>query len=81
MRTFGINALGVWGNDFTAYLTGNLQYLIVGVHCVLEVHGGVVELVLISVFALFQFADALHHRIVQVILEFRYVFIKVCHFL
>ena len=36
----------------------------------------IIELVFISVVAFFQFADTFHHRIVQVILEFRYFCIK-----
>ena len=40
---------------------------------------GVVEFIFISVVAFFEFANTFHHRIVQVILEFRYFCVKICH--
>ena len=79
VRTLSVHSFCIGSYNFATDFTCNFQYFIVRVYCILEIYGRIVKLILISVIAFFQFTDTLHHRIVQVVLEFRYVFIKVCH--
>ena len=80
MRTFFVHSFCIGSNYFTCDFTGNFQYFIVRVDCIRIVLRCVVILVFISVIAFFQLTDTLHHRIVQVELEFRMFCIKVWHF-
>ena len=79
VRTFFVNAFSVCIDNFACYFSGDLQYFIVRVECILKIQRSVVEFIFISVVAFFEFANTFHHRIVQVILEFRYFCVKICH--
>ena len=77
--TFFVNTFSVCIDNFACYFSGDLQYFIVRVQCVLKIQRSVVEFIFISVVAFFKFANTFHHRIVQVILEFRYFCVKISH--
>ena len=79
MRAFFVHAFGIGRDNLTRNLTGDFEYLVVGVDCIRIILRCIIELVFIFVAAFFQFADTLHHRIVQVILEFRNICIKISH--
>ena len=79
MRTFLVYSFGIGCNYLTRDFTGNFQHFIVRVDGIRIILRRIIVLVFISVIAFFQLTDTLHHRIVQVILEFRMFCIKVCH--
>ena len=77
--TFCIHTFCIRSNDFTSNFTSDFKHLVIRVHCIRIVLRSIVVLVLVSIVALLELADALHHRIVQMIFEFRYIFIVICH--
>ena len=79
MRAFFVHAFGIGSDNLTCDFTCDFEHFIVGVDCVRIVLRCIIKFVFIFVTAFFQLADTLHHRIIQVILEFRNICIKISH--
>ena len=63
VRTFFVHTFGIRGNHIGRDVAYDVQHLIIRIHRVGIVHRRIIKFVLVPEVALFQFHNALHHRI------------------
>ena len=79
MRAFEIHTFRIGGYDLSGDLSCDFQDLVIRIDGICIVLRCIVELILVPVVPLLELADALHHRIVQMIAQFRVFCIEICH--
>ncbi len=77
--TVVIYLLGVGLDDLAAYFSHHHQHLVVAVHCILKIDGGIVVRLSVGIIPFFQFHNSLHQRMLKVVPELGCIGIKICH--
>ena len=79
VRSFEIDTFRIGCDHFSGDFTGYFQDLVVGVDGIRIILRSIVIFVLVPIVAFFKFADALHHRVVQMIAQLRVFCIEIGH--
>ena len=76
---FGVHSFGIGSDDLARDFAGDFQYLVVRVKGIGIILRGVVIFIFVFVSAFLQFADAFHHRIVEMVFQFGMFCIEISH--